>query len=284
MTVSGNEQPNGDLSAEGQALQQVVDNTDAGNNGGHPAWQEILDVLPDSLHSLVTPTLEKWDKGVQERFNQFHQKYDPYKDFVEQGVDTGLINQALGLVQQLEQNPESVIQQAIDAFGLDYVKKELIAQQQAQEDDDEDTYYSDSNVDLSKDPRYKAMEEAVTKLQSQFETQQQQETFQQQQQEFDQYLKELETSHGNFDKNYVTALISQGVDGAEAVKQYQNTINQAAAQLAAQQNPKPTVPQVMGGDGTTGSGVPEAPIKFGSMKNADVNQLVTEMLLRQAES
>ena len=128
MSVSGNEPivPGNDSS---QQLDQQ-----GSEGGGHPAWQEILDVLPDSLHSVVRPTLEKWDKGVEERFNTFHQQYDPYKEFVENEVDPLLIQQAMGVLQKLNEDPSGIIGEIIEAFDVqDYIKAEAARQQQQQQ-------------------------------------------------------------------------------------------------------------------------------------------------------
>lgn len=269
-----NEQP---LDNEGQANESQQE-TQQQEPAGHPAWQEILDVLPDDLHSLVKPTLEKWDRGVQDKVQSLHQKYDPYKTIIENGYDPNRIEQSLGLVQRLETDPEAVIQQAIEAFGLDYVKAAAAAAAEAAESSEDDYFAPEADTVLN-DPRFKAMQEAVTNLQSRFEAEEQEQQSEAQAKAFEQQLEVLEQSHGKFDRLYVTALMSNGVDGAAAVKQYQDTINQAAAQLANQQKQQQTPPPVvMGADGTTGSGLPEKHVQFGSMKNAEVNDLVVQML------
>jgi hypothetical protein len=65
----------------------------------------LLGVLPSSLHSQVKPVLEKWDKGVQQRFEQVQSQYSPYKSFAEQQVSPNDIEVALGIAQQINADP-----------------------------------------------------------------------------------------------------------------------------------------------------------------------------------
>lgn len=289
------QQVNSDADADAVANAKEPDLTE---QGGHPAWASILDSLPEEFHSAIRPELEKWDKGVQDRFKEIHDKYDAYKPYVDNEVDPKFIDQALNLAQALEEDPGGLVEQAIEAFGLDYVLKEAAAadvntnnNSKVDNDSDElDEDYSDSSskeFDLKNDPRYKAMEETVTKLSKQFDDQTEKEKAAEEQAEFDETLKTLETDHGKFDKTYVTALMSNGIDGATAVKQYQDTINQAAAELAKSNNVSTDQKDdsddvvVMGGSGTTGSGLSSEAVNVGSMKNADLDKLVLEMINSQ---
>lgn len=266
------------------------DNNNQDNNGGHPAWKEILDVLPSEFHSLVRPTLENWDKGVQNKLQEVHSKYEPYKEFVENEVDPGLIDQSLALVHQMNSDPESTIAQAIEAFGLDYVKKaaeEVIQQQNNQQQlnlGDGEEYEDLNNIKIEEHPFVKQLQQTVEQLQSKFTEREETEKQTEAQKAFNAQLDKLKEEHGDYDRTYVTALMSQGMDGETAVKQYHDTINQAAANLAGVQNQqKETPPVVMGADGSTGSGIPDQSVKFGDMPVKDVSNLVVQMLEQNKE-
>lgn len=84
-----------------------------GDNNGNPAWQEFLEVVPQELHTQVTPLLEKWDKGVQERFQKVHSQYEPYKPIIDAGIDSDTMQFALNLLNSIEENPRLVY----DALG-----------------------------------------------------------------------------------------------------------------------------------------------------------------------
>jgi hypothetical protein len=76
----------------------------SGNNGNHPAYQAILDVLPESLHALVTPKLKEWDAGVTRKFQEIHASYEdlkPYKKLAEHGIDMEYAEQAIILTDEI---------------------------------------------------------------------------------------------------------------------------------------------------------------------------------------
>lgn len=87
-------------------------------SGGNPAWGELLSVIPEELHSQVTPHLQKWDQGVQQRFQQVQSKYKPYEDFASNGVTPEAIQTALSLAQMLETNPQYLYEQIGQHFGF----------------------------------------------------------------------------------------------------------------------------------------------------------------------
>lgn len=70
----------------------------------HPAYEKLLSELPEAWHAKVTPHLQEQDKYFQQQL----EKYTPFKDFVEKGVDPALINSGLGLAQAIEQDPVRV--------------------------------------------------------------------------------------------------------------------------------------------------------------------------------
>ena len=254
---------------------------------GHPAWQSILDKLPEDLHGIIKPELEAWDRGVQGKLQDVRSQYDPYKDLVEQGVDPQQIQQSLYIANHLQTNPQEFVQKAIETFGLTLPQAQQL--QQDLEDDDDDPYDQYGN-DITKDPRYKALHDTVTELQGKW-SQKEQETLQEQQaREFETYLDSLAESNkerGEFDRTYVTALMAQGIKGEQAVEQFYNTVNQAAARIAGvpqQNNNQSTPPVVMGSEGNTGSGLPSDPVNMGSLKRNDVDNLVVEMLNRMNQT
>jgi hypothetical protein len=70
----------------------------------HPAHEKLLSELPEAWHSKVTPHLQEWDRNVQ---NQL-EKYTPYKQFVEEGVDPNFIVQSMQLARAIADDPVTV--------------------------------------------------------------------------------------------------------------------------------------------------------------------------------
>lgn len=255
-----------------------------GLDAGHPAWQEILSVLPDELHPLITPKLEEWDRGVQQKL-QDSSKFEAYKPLVEHNVPLESIQQALWLAQQFEENPEEVVQKAIDAFNLERFKTPANS---AEDDDDEDYEYDEDDplAGLENHPAYAELKKKYDEVQGFLDQQRQTKEEEEASTELEQYLEEMHKEHGDFNDLFVTALLANGVQAEEAIQMYQSTIKTEAEKLAEAlgQRPNTQPPVVMGGAGTAGSGVPEQPISFGSMRKGDVKDLVTQYLEQAARS
>lgn len=255
-------------------------NPDPNQNPGHPAWKEILDVLPDSLHSIVTPTLEKWDKGVQEKFTQFHQTYDPYKEIVEQKVPVDRIKQGLMVAQMIESDPAALVQQLVDHFKL-----EQFMAADDDDDDDDDIPLELEGVDveaLKKHPAFKELFKQQEQMAQYYEQQRQAQEQNESQKMMQDLLSDLHEKHGEFNDLFVTSLLAAGVEPEDAVKQFKDTINQALQAHQGTQPPPVQPPVVMGSSGNTGAGVPNQDVKLGRLTNSQTVDMVTQILQQAA--
>jgi hypothetical protein len=66
---------------------------------GHPAWREILDVVPDALRPSLEPKLAEWDSNVQKRF----EKYKPLDEFA--GLSPDELRAGLNLINSINHDP-----------------------------------------------------------------------------------------------------------------------------------------------------------------------------------
>lgn len=260
------------------------------DNEGHPAWQEILEVLPPEFHTLIKPTLLKWDQGVQEKIKTVHEQYAPYKEFADNNIDGETLKNGYNLLSNFQQNPGQVVQQAIEAFDLEYVSAEdhtaAVAQAEAAAGNNEDL---DDYESLEDDPRLAKIMETVETLTAKLNEKDESERTKAEQKALDKTLEDLEETKGSFDKVYVMALMANGVPGEKAVEQYHNTINQAVEGKLKENNitlsssQQDEAPIVMNGGGDAGSGLPVEPVDMGDLKEKDVNDLVVEMLSKSTE-
>ncbi len=78
-----------------------VDNTPAEPEKVHPAYDKLLQELPEAWHSKVTPYLQEQDKYFQQQL----EKYTPFKQYAEQGIDASLIDAGLAIARQMDENP-----------------------------------------------------------------------------------------------------------------------------------------------------------------------------------
>lgn len=245
-----------------------------GNSNGHPAWQEILETLPDDLHPLVKPKLEEWDRNVQQKLQEVRAPYDPYKPLVENNIPVDMVEQALYLHHQLENNPQELIAKAIEHYKLDYVPKDQI-----QVPDPEDLEDEFDGIDITKHPAFQQLSQQLEQFNSKLTEKERLEQEAAEQEELDNYLDQLEQEKGPFNKLMVATLIANGMDGEQAVETYKSEIAQAVQQALGQnQQQQNQPPVVMGGDGTSGSGVPEQPVKMGDLSKDDLMKLSMQFL------
>ncbi len=247
---------------------------------GHPAWQEILSQLPEDLHSLVKPKLEEWDKRSQDMVQGVHSQYDPYKKFVENKVDPAILEQSLFMANALQNDPEAFVRRVIENYGI-----ESFNQVQQQEEEHEVPEWD--GEDISAHPQFKALADQFKSINDRLEKQDQESQAQREQREFDEYmegLKEKNKDNGEFNELFVSALMANGLDGDEAVKQYYDMVGSAVAAATGgqqQQQQTPAPPVVLGGSGNAGSGTPDAQVNMGGLKDGQVQDLVIEMLKAQ---
>lgn len=257
-------------------------------DGKNPAWDPILNLIPQEFHGMLTPELKKWDDVYRSKEQEL-QEFEAYKALAENKVDPDLIDQALYVMQQLQTNPQEVLDLAIESFDLPYVKNGQV--QEMADETPGTSEWEDLGLDITKHPQFVAMAQALEQVQGTITQQQEETQRQKQERELNEYMENLhKDKEGNrveFDDIYVAALISAGLDGETAVKQYQQTIQSAVS--AAMQANQPAVgtpsnvPAVLGGGAGSGVGVPSTPTNYGEMKNKDLNSLV-QQYLKNAQS
>ena len=270
------------------------------NDGNNPAWKPFLDVLPESLHNLVLPVLKDWDAGVQQKFQDIRNEYtalEGFKKFVDSNVDPEYVEQAVILADQLQREPGKIVGQINEAWNLGYVSKEDAAKLgQPPVDNGNGDLDFEPDSDIFNDPRVKAMKDALDELQNNFQSDKEREEEEAAIAEFENELDELEKSYSDpnreggplpFNRMFVTALISQGLDGEAAVKQYHEVLalNSSSTDTnPPKETPGVTPPVVMGSEGTTGSGSADGTVNVGSLSRSEVNATVQQLLAKAQES
>jgi hypothetical protein len=70
----------------------------------HPAYEKLLNEIPEAWHEKVKPHLQEQDKNFQQQL----EKFSPYKQFVEDGVDANYIEQSIKLAKAIAEDPVSI--------------------------------------------------------------------------------------------------------------------------------------------------------------------------------
>jgi len=253
----------------------------SGDTGGgdNPAWKPFLDVLPSSLHDTVKPVLKEWDQGINSRFQEIHQQYEPYKQLETAGANAETIQQAWQLLQALDTDPrafydemgkyyqfvgtggqESPEQGVVEPQGelaLDFGSPELNQAWQAQA------------------AQLKQQEELLTTIAQVMLGQQQSAEEAQADLELDQALTTAREKHGDFNEQYVLSLVSNGMELNDAIAHYKTTIEQELAQRQ-----RPSAPQVIGGSGN--GSLPANAIDVTKLNQKQTRTLVQDILAKAA--
>ena len=204
-------QPLGDAGYTGGEPQGAPEGSPA-TGGVNPSWQEYLNEIPQEFHDKVTPAFQKWDAGVQERFNRVHQQYEPWKPIIEAGVDPETASFSINLLNAINDNPEQVWKAIGEYYNL--AQGSTSGQGQEGPEDTEDDPY---------DGRLSQIERQNQIMAQHLIRQREQELEAQASKELDRELTELRNKNktrGDFNEQFVLAQMQAGKSSEEAVEAY----------------------------------------------------------------
>jgi hypothetical protein len=228
-------------------------------NDGNPAWQPFLEAVPQEYHAKVTPLLQEWDKGVNDRFQKVHSEYEPWKPIIGAAGDPQTAHYALNLLDTMYNNPEVIYQALKDKYNFDAKSEEQQGNgnEQGQNGPTQEPWES----------RYNQLNQQQAQIAEYLLTQKRAEMEAQQDALLEQELGSLKQKYGEYDERYVLALMQGGASAEDAVKQFQ----QFQEETAKNYRPKPLI---MGGGGQFPGG------NFNPAKASDgqVNDLVVQYL------
>ncbi len=232
--------------------------------GPNPAWNDVLSILPEQFHSVVTPHFQKWDQSAQSRIeaaNNSLREFESYKPFVEHGITNDEIEQGLRLMYEINNNPQNVYNALANAYNFNQTPEV------SEEDDDTPEGYED--------PRYSELQQGLELVSKIVLNDAQAKQAAQDDYELDQELNKLKEEHGDYDERYVLAMMQNGMSGAEAVeafKQLQSSFNQS----------RPFAPTLLG-NSAGGAGLPSNAIDPTKLSGKETRNLVTQMLEQAAK-
>jgi hypothetical protein len=249
--------------------------------GINPAWNDLLNEIPSSLHHVVTPHLTKWDQGIQQKFQQIQQDtsvYEPYKDFVDNKVDPQSIQQALAVMGMLNDKPEQFFQEMQNFYSDDPRFKGILkpeGQGQQEFDLGEDQQKQQQQYNLESDPRFQQLTQQQEIIANFLSTQVQQQEQAKEDAALDAELTAMTQKFGEFDEDYVLGLVSSGIDLDKAVQRYKNI----EAKFRQAPLPGSNLPPVV----NPGGGVPSTAINPADLSSQDTKNLIASYLASQAQ-
>lgn len=256
--VTSNETPQGQPSENGTG------------ESGNPAWNEILGTLPDSLHPVVRPALEKWDKNYQSGIQKVHSQYEPYKPLLDAGFDPQTIQYSLALLDKMENSPREIYDALAEHNGW-------TGEQGQPEPEVDDTEYDPETTESN--PRLDRAEKLSEAVAEYIMDQQQKQEQAAEDADLDTEITSLQEQHGidpgdkTADK-IVMGLMLAGATPEQAFNEYVEMTQQIATRPKANDN----APTVL----SSGGGVPRSGITVDQLKKPSDRKALVANLLRQA--
>lgn len=249
-------------------------------NAGNPAWQELFSVLPDSLHGVAKPVLDKWEQGTQAKFNEYAEttkKFEPYQQFVDSGIPADQIEQALAVAQLIDSNPQQFMEQMQAFFGEQAGSTQQQATQQQQTGNTPDySEFGEQPFSLESDPNFQKIQQQQDIIAGFLAQEQEAKLKAEADAALESEITRLKGSYGEFDEQYVFGLALNGVDMEDAVKRYK-TLEDSIRQRPA---PDAGLPSIM----SPGGGSPVEQVNPADMSPEQRKAYVMQALKAASES
>lgn len=246
------------------------ENTGQGENSGgiNPAWNDMLSIVPEELHSQVTPHLRNWDQNFQSKVQSVQSEYAPFEEFKSAGVSADQLKMGMGLMQALENDPKQVYDLLASQFNFGAET----GQGETEEANDEFEGLPDAVKEkLSK---FDNVQQQLDTLMQWAVGQQNQSAEQQEDAALENLMSNLRTKHGNFDEHYVLSKMQAGMDAEDAIKDYNAFVERISTEAQ-----RPRAPRILG----SGSVVPgEQALDPKKMDPKQTKDLVVQYLMNNA--
>ena len=257
---------------------QAPDNSQSTEQEANPFWGEVEKLTGPNVYKLIQPHLAKADTAARQRVEAVNQKYAPWQQFEQQGINPQHVQQALGVVQQLNTAPEQVFESL-----RSFLEREgrMPSQAELKQEVIEDESESDP-----RDQKIQQLEEQLQQFQGfvtgQFTAQQQQAAAQEADAWLDGEIARLSDPKNGYDQADIQEIVRI------AAFQSQSTGKEPDLNIAAQQynamrdrirtapRPGQTAPRLPVGSG----GSPQQQVDVGSLTKDQRRELVANMLQR----
>jgi hypothetical protein len=239
MSQAANEPIEGQGSGE-EIIQGTPDESQEGT-GLNPAWNDLMQVVPSQLHSLVTPHLQKWDQNYQEGIGKVHSEYESWKPFKEAGIAPEQVTYGLQLLDAIEQRPQEIFDALKNYLQIDdnqEVNDQTLEDEQGQES---------TPIDLASIPEFQQMAEMVKAMAELTVQQNSAQAESQADTELEQEFESAKQQFGEFDEKWVITqmLANDGLTLEQAVQSYQEFVKEI---LTNANRPGPRVLSAGGGN------------------------------------
>ena len=255
---------------EGSPVQSGIE-TQEQEDKHNPAWDSLLESMPSSLHSTITPHLKQWDRNYQDGINKVHSQYESFKPYVENNVTREQIDYALQIMQAIETRPQDMIKALQDYTGMSKAEAtQVVADEQGQVE-------TEVPDELFNHPKFLEMQQMVQTVAQHLVTQKQAEESLLQDKQLADELEGLKTTHGDYDEEYVLTLAMANPD--KTLEQCVLAYKAKVTELVEQSRRAPA-PKVLG----QGGGAPDNQIQQSDLKDPKNRKAVIAQMLAANQS
>lgn len=263
--------------------EQVEDHSSGQESEANPFWGEVEKLTGPNVYKTIQPHLAKADTAARQRVEAVNQSYAPWKAFADRGVTPDHVEQALGVVQQLNTSPEQVFESLrsfLEREGRLPSNAEL--KKEVAEDEAEDNDESESEIDR----KLKQLADQQQSIQDFLAQQQQSALDQREAAEADTWLKSeverLSDPKYGYDRADIEEIIRIAAFTTQSTGQDPENLDAAAAQYNALRDrirttPRPgqLAPRIPSGPG---GGTPTDAVNPSKLTKEQRRELVSQML------
>lgn len=238
----------------------------------NPAWNDLLGVIPDAMHPLVTPHLRKWD----DNFNKVQSTYAPYSELINSGTPYETVQNALNVMSVLDSNPRAVYDKMVETFGEEWglnTNPAPVVGAPSQDSAIGEELDFGAYPGLENDPKFKELMQNQNTIASYLYNQQLEVDNAAADSALDAEIQGLVSKYGQFDEQYVLSLAAGGMSLENAVIRY----NSMVEGIRSTPRPGQSVPQIM----PTAGSVPSNAIDVTDLNSQQTRQLALSYLKTQ---
>ena len=248
-----------------EEVEEVEEDSTDEPESRNPAWDELLDVLPKSLHGMVKPVLDKWQSGIDSEF----EKIAPYRKFADADVNPQIIEASMDLARQVQSNPKAVYDELAQRYGWS------AAQQMVEEASDnlEEAEEMDLFDDSESTSELKALKSELDALKSTITSQQQASEQEALSNQIEESLQSLGKEAGDFDQEAVVRramLLADDYPDADIAQLIQAGYEQYSGEVEKMRSSIKKAPRVAGGSANKS---PAAPVKTLNTREDRINAI-----------
>lgn len=247
-------------------IEEETDDVEDSAESSNPAWDELYNVLPKSLHGMVKPVLDKWQSGIDSEF----EKIAPYRKFADSAVNPQVIEASMELARQIASNPKAIYDELAQRYGWSAAQQMVEQAAESLDEADEADMFED---DDQSSKELKAMKAELDALKASMASQEEAKEQAALNSEIETSLASLAKDYGEFDTETVVRRAMMMVDDypdASIAQLIQAGFEQYNGELDKMRASIKKAPRVAGGNANKS---PAAPVKTMSSREDRVSAI-----------